>query len=238
MGQIFVFLKSTDQLYHFLNIDFGMDFLQHFHAQQLQQQVDSTIIISTKKLQPTKQGAWLKDSIANFRFQLAKASITKKLSPYASNIEFVADVNEDIFINSIPSNAMAICTGFNQIFKKSLISKFRHFSNVHPSILPYYKGPTPIEWCLHNSEKYVGWSLHEITEQIDAGKIIHQSAIPVQSQSATDLKNKIKEEAKDFLLSYIQHLVSGTPINCTLLQAKDYYHQFPDYLSFFQSNTD
>ena len=231
-------MKSTDQLYHFLNIDFGLDFLQYFTAQQLQEQIESTIVFSTKKLQPSKTGSWLKDGIAQFRFQRAKANIEKKLKPYAANIKFVADVNAPDFINSIPSNAIAICTGFNQIFKRALISKFRHFSNVHPSILPYYKGPTPIEWCLHNNEKNVGWTVHEIDEQIDSGKIIHQAVVPVNFQSANVLKNTIKGEAKVFLLNYIQQLLTGDPIQCIVLQAKDYYLQFPDYLSFFQSSTD
>lgn len=46
--------------------------------------------------------------------------------------------------------------------------------NIHPSLLPGYRGPSPIRWVLINGEKQTGVTSHLIDEHVDAGKIISQ----------------------------------------------------------------
>jgi len=46
--------------------------------------------------------------------------------------------------------------------------------NIHPSLLPKYRGPDPLFWQLQNDESQTGVSLHLITPQLDAGPVINQ----------------------------------------------------------------
>ena len=49
--------------------------------------------------------------------------------------------------------------------------------NLHPSLLPAYRGPDPVFWQLRNGETHTGISLHLITPALDAGPILHQQLI-------------------------------------------------------------
>ena len=49
--------------------------------------------------------------------------------------------------------------------------------NLHPSFLPDYRGISPVFWALANHEKKAGVTLHQMSEQIDAGRIINQQEI-------------------------------------------------------------
>jgi methionyl-tRNA formyltransferase len=53
----------------------------------------------------------------------------------------------------------------------------RHSINLHPSLLPKYRGPDPVFWQLQNHEQDTGISLHLLTETLDAGPVFHQQAV-------------------------------------------------------------
>lgn len=59
----------------------------------------------------------------------------------------------------------------NEIFKVDILEKVKIY-NFHPSFLPYYKGPSPIQWQIKNREKEWGMTCHEVDAGIDTGKII------------------------------------------------------------------
>ena len=51
--------------------------------------------------------------------------------------------------------------------------------NLHPSILPNYKGCSSLTWALFNGETEVGYSYHEMVEEFDSGNIIYQNKEPI-----------------------------------------------------------
>ena len=60
--------------------------------------------------------------------------------------------------------------------------------NIHPSLLPEYRGPSPIHWQLKNKEKNTGITLHQVAETLDAGDIVAQSPYSMPSDvSSTSL---------------------------------------------------
>jgi len=50
--------------------------------------------------------------------------------------------------------------------------------NVHPGILPKYRGSSAVEWAIYNNDP-VGATCHFVTEEIDAGKIIYKTRIKI-----------------------------------------------------------
>lgn len=55
--------------------------------------------------------------------------------------------------------------------------------NIHPSLLPKYRGPAPVFWQLQNNENRTGVSLHVISQQLDAGDIILQRKIDIPNDA-------------------------------------------------------
>lgn len=59
--------------------------------------------------------------------------------------------------------------------------------NVHPSLLPAYRGPAPIPWAIHNGEEFTGVSIATLGEDFDAGKIVAQEKEPIKDTDTTEL---------------------------------------------------
>lgn len=73
---------------------------------------------------------------------------------------------------------LIIVASFHQILKKNLIDLPKlGVINLHPSLLPKYRGPNPLNWVLLNSESKTGVTAHYLTEKIDAGNILKQKEI-------------------------------------------------------------
>ncbi len=93
-----------------------------------------------------------------------------------------------------------IClAGFMKILSKRFLKKFNGcVLNIHPSLLPKYKGLNTHQRVLDNREKYSGCTVHLVTSKLDSGKIILQKKIKVKkNDSARSLKRRIlKEEHK------------------------------------------
>jgi len=51
--------------------------------------------------------------------------------------------------------------------------------NLHPSLLPAYRGPAPLYWQLRLQETRTGLTLHEVTDRVDAGNIVAQRRLPL-----------------------------------------------------------
>jgi len=78
-------------------------------------------------------------------------------------------------------NIKLIClAGFMKILSKKFINKFNHpILNIHPSLLPKYKGLNTHKRILQNKEKYTGCTVHYVNEKLDSGKIILQKKIKI-----------------------------------------------------------
>ena len=87
-----------------------------------------------------------------------------------------------------------IClAGFMQILSKHLIENFNgKILNIHPSLLPKYKGLNTHKRALINKDKYSGCTVHYVTEKLDSGKIINQKKVKInRKDTAKTLAKKI-----------------------------------------------
>ena len=64
--------------------------------------------------------------------------------------------------------------------------------NIHPSLLPKFKGLNTHQRAIDNNEKYSGCTVHYVTEKLDSGKIISQKKIRIlKKDTAKSLAKKI-----------------------------------------------
>ena len=75
-----------------------------------------------------------------------------------------------------------IClAGFMKILSKSFIKNFKgKILNIHPSLLPNYKGLNTHKRVLLNKEKYTGCTVHFVSPTLDSGKIIMQKKLKIK----------------------------------------------------------
>lgn len=69
---------------------------------------------------------------------------------------------------------LAIVSSFHRILKPKHLDSFERVINIHPSLLPSYKGATPTNWMAKNGETIVGITAHAMDEGIDTGEILTQ----------------------------------------------------------------
>ena len=74
-----------------------------------------------------------------------------------------------------------IClAGFMKILSKSFIKNFKgNILNIHPSLLPKYKGLNTHERAIRNNDKYSGCTVHFVNSRLDSGKIINQKKVRI-----------------------------------------------------------
>ena len=108
------------------------------------------------------------------------------------------------------NNIRLIClAGFLKILSKDFIKSFKgKIINIHPSLLPKYKGLNTHERVLKKNEKFTGCSVHFVNEKLDGGKIILQKKIKIfKKDNVKSLKNRVlKEEYKLYPKSIIKIL--------------------------------
>ena len=87
-----------------------------------------------------------------------------------------------------------IClAGFMKIISREFIKKFKgKILNIHPSLLPKYKGLDTHKRAIENKEKFSGCTVHYVTSKLDSGKIIIQQKVKISNKDNTvSLRKKI-----------------------------------------------
>ena len=88
---------------------------------------------------------------------------------------------------------MICLAGFMKILSKNFIKKFKgKILNIHPSLLPKYKGLNTHQRVLKNKEKYSGCTVHFVNARLDSGKIILQKKVKIsKKETEVSLSKKI-----------------------------------------------
>ena len=91
-------------------------------------------------------------------------------------------------------NIKLIClAGFMKILSKNFIKKFNgKILNIHPSLLPKYKGLNTHQRAIENNEKYSGCTVHFVNSKLDSGKIILQKKVKItKNETPNSLAKKV-----------------------------------------------
>ena len=95
---------------------------------------------------------------------------------------FKNTLSEQKIIHELKKNNInLIClAGFMKILSKSFIKNFKgKILNIHPSLLPKYKGLNTHEKAIENKDKYSGCTVHFVNSKLDSGKIINQKKVRI-----------------------------------------------------------
>ena len=82
--------------------------------------------------------------------------------------------------------------------------------NVHPSMLPKYRGPAPIQWAILNGDKSTGVTIMYLDSGMDSGDIIKQQEVEIENDETTgELWNRLSGIGADLLLECVNNIDKG-----------------------------
>ena len=103
-----------------------------------------------------------------------------------------------ILLSLKKNNIRLIClAGFMKILSKNFIKKFQgKILNIHPSLLPKYKGLNTHQRVIRNKEKFSGCTVHFVNSKLDSGKIIIQKKVKIKKKDTVSslAKRILKQE--------------------------------------------
>ena len=151
----------------------------------------SLIQFSKKKSSPISIQLIISDNVKAKGLKFGKIfKISHKFFNYKNKL-----ITEKKIISEIKNKKIKlIClAGFMKILSKNFIKNFKgKILNIHPSLLPQYKGLNTHQRTITNGEKYSGCTVHFVNSQLDSGKIILQKKVKIsKTDTAKSLAKKI-----------------------------------------------
>ena len=149
------------------------------------------IKFSLKKVSPIEINLIVSNNIKAKGLKFAKLyRIKKKVHNYDKK-----KISEKRILRDLKSNNIKlIClAGFMKILSKDFIRNFKgKILNIHPSLLPKYKGLNTHHRAIQNKEKYSGCTVHLVNSKLDSGKIILQKKVKLsKKETPSSLQKKI-----------------------------------------------
>lgn len=124
---------------------------------------------------------------------------------------------------------LIIAGAFSQILGRELLAIPRLGAiNVHLSLLPKYRGPSPCYWVVHNRERTTGATVHYMDEGIDTGDIMQQVELPVDpAESAWQLELRLAPAGARLLLEAMDQMQAGTVRRIPQGRNEGSYYSYP-----------
>ena len=115
--------------------------------------------------------------------------------------QFLKEINPDVIITM----------AYGQIVPQGVLDIPKYGAiNLHGSLLPKYRGASPIQTALINSDKVTGVTLMEMTYQMDAGRMYAKKEVVIDEEdNSTSLFNKISIAAGDLILETLEDYIDG-----------------------------
>ena len=119
----------------------------------------------------------------------------------------------------------------SQILSKTFLSNRNiKYINLHDSLLPSHKGPSPSFWVLFNKEKVSGYTIHTIKPKIDSGDILYREKIDVGNiGSEEELIKKIAKKAAGSIVENLIKIQNNVKIDYEEIELKESYEGIPTY---------
>lgn len=123
--------------------------------------------------------------------------------------QHVSEITEKVAALDKPAGVLV---SYGQIIPKDLIDLFEPgIINIHPSLLPKYRGPTPFESVILNGDEKTGISIMRLSAGMDAGPVYHQVETPLSgSETKTDVEHMLTELSGIEILKVLPSILDGS----------------------------
>ncbi len=106
---------------------------------------------------------------------------------------------------------MIVLAAYGQLLTREIIDRqLLGCLNIHPSLLPKYRGAAPINWAIINGEKETGVTIIKMAVELDAGDIVLQDRVPIGADELCDhLHDRLARRGAELLVQAIEMTVNG-----------------------------
>ena len=111
-----------------------------------------------------------------------KCGAAKRANKFGIPHTHIKSKKEDLIIDVMKAWKvdLIVLAGWMRIISPKLIDAFPNkIINLHPSMLPKYKGLHAIERALESGDRFTGVSVHYVNEELDGGEVIIQKEVPI-----------------------------------------------------------
>ena len=114
------------------------------------------------------------------------------------------DEDEIIALFNAYNIDLIVMAGWMRIVSKKFCEAFSgRIINLHPSLLPKYKGLDAVERAIKAGETETGCSVHFVTEELDSGAIIKQQEVPILPGDTVESVTRAVQQAEHYLLPLV-----------------------------------
>jgi len=178
--------------------------------ESLRKNFDLKLVLTTEHL--AFQGDALEAPVINY-------CVENKI-PYRS-VSNLSDHNTKYLILNTKS-PVAVLADFGLIIPKDILNAFpKGIVNIHPSLLPKYRGPTPVQTAILEGVKVTGVSIIKLDNEIDHGPILGQEKEEIlESDTAETLYKRLFQKGANLLLKVLPDYLRGS-LNLTAQNHKE-----------------
>lgn len=136
--------------------------------------------------------------------------------------QFVQPIKEELskhftLVDKLNEADLAVVAAYGHILTAKELNTPKHGAiNIHPSLLPKYRGPSPIQQAILNGDKTTGITIIKMDQEIDHGLIIYQISLKLSNEDNFQiLSKKMFQTAAEVLPKIIEDFIAGkiTPYN-------------------------
>ena len=142
---------------------------------------------------------------------ISNNNISKKIKSYVGKFYkdvLIKEYQKTLQKKNFDNSDVIFSVGYMKVIEKRIINNF-DVINLHPSILPYYKGLMTQKRMLINNEKYYGFTIHKVSTELDEGKIISHKTRKIKTKNESELLKKHKSLEHQFVYEqFVDYLLN------------------------------
>lgn len=179
--------------------EFAVPTLKALHASH-----HNVVAVVTQQAKPSGRGKKLKPSPVKI--------CAENLGIPVLEFKNISKQGEEVLKNLHPD--VLVTCAYGQILRQNILTLAPNgVLNIHGSLLPKYRGSSPIQWTILNGEKLAGITILKSDIGIDDGPVLQYSEVPVlKDETASELFVRISEIAPKVILDALQKVETGTAV--------------------------
>jgi formyltetrahydrofolate-dependent phosphoribosylglycinamide formyltransferase len=125
-----------------------------------------------------------------------------RVDPGPHSTRFAESAQKEVFEHLQRANPdVVVLAGFMRLLREPTLSAYHdRIINIHPSLLPKFKGSNAVQRAIDDGELLTGTSIHFVTEELDGGQVIAQAKVPINiGDSAKEVTDRIKAAEHELL---------------------------------------